>query len=368
MRDVVNCIKKYVEITNDDKFKHHWKLLSHKLIAGVQNSYKKPENHIVKIIESIINSVGTFKTQGKSLKFSIKTNSIFIHGNKSYVEFSYDGNNTKRELGDIIFILSIVCNSKKYFEKMTINQVKKSKDVSWSFSSRSAKEQVYLLSRFPTFKGAKNSLIPSNEYSLPNYLGCLGSHGLLYFPGDFALISSKKLEVLLSKKSTISLYDLFKLEMETIQTIMCPFCLLFDYDIEECFYFFHKLIHYLPGYYRYSPFVCNLPILGNNCIAFNSYDFSNKYLLGHIGELVYAKNIPYNSSALRFLQVLLNAIKRKAENDRLENILNFIGSFYSNEYANSDDGSGREENEGFNYERGSIGIIHTIVDLEEFNK
>jgi hypothetical protein len=359
MRDVINCIKKYIKITNNEKFIRHWKELSEKLIMGIQNSYSNREDNIVKIIESIINSVGTVGTQGKWQKFSISTNSVFIHGNKSQVEFNYYGKNPQRELGDIIFILSVVYNGRKYFEKMTINQVKKSKDASWRFYSDSAKEQVYLLSRFPTFKGAKGLLIPQKEYNLPNNSGCLGTHGLLYSPGDFALISSKELEVLLSKKKTIRLNDLLGLEKKAIQTMLYPCCLLSDYDIEECFYIFHKLIHHLPRYYRCFPFICDLPVLGNDCISYNSYDFSKKYLLGHIGELIYAEELPYNSSAFQFLQDLLNAVRRKAEIERAKDVLNFISSFY---YYGYSDRGGESYGEG-DYEGGGIGIIHTMVNL-----
>ena len=177
MKDALTCIKKYAEVVNDEKFILHWKKLSEKLLRGIQKNYDLHEPNIVEIIENIINNFGQFHTNGRY--FSVSTNSIFIHGNKSQVEFEYYGKSTRRELGDIIFILSVVYNGKKYFEKMTINQVKKSKNVLWNFNNDSAKEQLYLLSRFPTFRGTNNSLIPTKNYNLPNCSGCLGSHGLL---------------------------------------------------------------------------------------------------------------------------------------------------------------------------------------------
>ncbi|GIV41536.1 MAG: hypothetical protein KatS3mg034_0846 [Vicingaceae bacterium] len=361
MKEIIKCIEKYIEITNDNGFIIHWKKLSEKLIEGIQSNYSNREDKIVKIIESIINRVGTFKTQGKGQKYSISTSSIFIHGNKSQVEFIYYGEKKQRELGDIIFILSVVYNGKKYFEKMTINQVKKSKDISWRFSNQSAKEQLYLLSRFPTFKGIKRSFIPSKEYNLSNNYGCLGTHGLLYSPGDFALVSSKELEVLLSMKNTLRLDDLLKLERKAM---VCSCCIF--HDVEECIYIFHKFIHYYPRCLEYFPFVCDLPVLGNKCISYNVYDFSNKYLLGHIGELIYAKELPYNNSAFQFLQDLLNAIGRKANRENLsDNISKFMSSFYKYEYADSWNGGGIEEYGKVDYEDGGIGIIHTNVNLGE---
>ncbi len=281
MRDVLNCIKKYVEVMYDEKFMLHSKHLSKRLLNGIQKSYNLREPEVVKIIENIINSIGQFSTGGNRL--NISTNSVFIHGNKSQVEFEYYGKSTRRELGDIIFILSVVYNGKKYFEKMTITQVKKSKNVQWKFNNDGAKEQLYLLSKFPTFRGANNSLIPKKNYNLPNYSGCLGSHGLLYYPGDFALVSSEQLGTIMSGKK--------KLELKNLLSIITPnhFCpcsccwhLSDDIDLEEFYHLLHKLIYFYPRYFRYFPFMCNLQILGNNCISYNVYDFSDKYLKGHI--------------------------------------------------------------------------------------
>ncbi len=375
MSDVINCIERYIEIIDNEKFIKHWKDLSIKLIKGIQDSYNHREENIVRTIESIINSIGKFSTRRDD--FHISTTSIFIHGNRSQVEFEYYEEKKQRELGDIIFILSVVYNGKKYFEKMTITQVKKSKTTSWSFYRNSAKEQLYLLSRFPTFRGVRNSLIPAKDYNLSNNSGCLGTHGLLYFPGDFALISSKELEAILSakKRATITLNDLVKRIPFNI-TCCIPYCLLCESSIclEECFSILDKLyrIYYryldFPYFVTFPLFVCNLPILRTCCISHNVYDFSHKYLIGHIGELIYAENLPYNKNAFQFLQDLFGIIKRKAERESLEIVLNFIESFYQYRY-NSENGYNsdklnRDYNEN-NYEEGGIGIIYTIVNLGE---
>ena len=366
MRDIIDCIKKYVEITNDENFIRHWKDIATKLSIGIENSYISREEKIVKIIEDIINNIGQFSS--RSSNFNISTNSIFIHGNKSQVEFEYYGQKTQRELGDIIFILSVVHNGRKIFEKMTINQLKKSKTTSWYLNNKSSKQQLYLLSRFPTFRGVKRSLIPMKEYNLANISACLGSHGLLYLPGDFALISSKELEVLLSGKSSLNLNNLVERTTSNTTCSCFPCYLLPEYDIdfEECFedflYNLHRLLHYCPKYPISLPSVCNLPVLGNSCIAYNVYDFSNKYLLGHIGELIYAKKLPHNRLAFQFLQDLLDAIRRKAKRERSEDVLEFIRSFYHYEYKGS---NGDRESSESDYEGGGIGIIHTTVNLGE---
>ncbi len=363
MRDIINCIKKYVEITEEEQFIIHWKELAKRLLNGINNEYqqKSHEPDIVNTIETIINNIGQFRAKNRN--FNISTNSIFIHGPKYLVEFEYYGKKTRRELGDIIFILSVVYNGRKFFEKMTINQVKKTTKTSWNFGNNSSKEQLYLLSRFPSFMGANRSLIPMKEFNLPNISGCLGSHGLLYSPGDFALISSKELEVILSGKNRLKLKNLIERIPPNI-TCCFPCCLLYKYDIdfEECLYILHKFLHFYPKYFKPLPFICNLPILGSSCISYNVYDFSNKYLVGHIGELIYAKKLPRNRSAYQFLQDLLNAIRRKAEREQSKNVLDFISSFYQYEYDN--DNVDREYGES-NYEGGGIGIIHTTVNLGE---
>jgi len=363
MRDVIRCIRKYMEVIDDENFIIHWKRLSEKLLKGIQEGYKDHlhEPDIVKIIEYIINNIGQLSTKDK--RFNISTSSIFIHGNRSQVEFEYYRKRTQRELGDIIFILSVIYNGKKYFEKMTINQIKKSKNVSWNFNNDSAKEQLYLLSRFPIFRGAKGSLIPVKDYNLPNNSDCLGTHGLLYYPGDFALISSKQLEVILSRKNNLKLKDLV---MRIAPNNICPcflYCyLLNDMDFEECLYILHDLIHFHLRYFRhFPPFICNLPILSNSCMSYNVYDFSNKYLMGYIGELIYAKKLPYNKAAFQFLHDLLSVIRKKAEREELEDVLKFISSY------NYGYGGGKEVEryEESNYEGGGIGIIHTIINLGE---
>ena len=373
MKDVISCIKKYIRVTEEAQFVIHWKELAARLLNGINNKYQQKfrEPSIVSIIEEIINNIDQFETKDRS--FKISTNSIFVHGIKSQVEFEYYGTKTQRELGDIVFVLSIVYKGRKFFEKMTINQVKKQKSttattVSWSFGNESCREQLYLLSRFPTFRGVKGSLIPMKEYNLANTSWCLGSHGLLYHPGDFALVSSKGLEVILSGRKSLKLEDLAG-GFPPYTTDSCfPSCLLYGYDLdlEECFYILLGLPRFYPCFYPLS-FTCNLPILGSRCISYNAYDFSDKYLVGLVGELIYAKNLPYNKPAFQLLQDLLGAIRGRAEREHLKNLLSFISSFYRYKYEGQEgEGEGYGElNNELDNEGGGVGIVHTIVDLGE---
>lgn len=344
-------------------FIRYQKEFSAKLSEGIKNSYKEGcrEENIVKFIENIVNSVKYLPKNAaggrKNLKFSISTNSIFIHGNRSQVRFKYYGDETRREIGDIIFILSVVCKDEKIFEKMTINQVKKSKTMSWNFNNRSSKEQLYLLSRFPTFSGADKSLIPNKDYYLPNISGCLGTHGLLYQPGDFAIVSSRELEAILAGRNRLELSDLVERSCSK-PTLM--------YD-EECIYKFCRF-DYRHDAKSFS-LMQNLPVMGNSCIAFNAHDFSNKYLTGNIGELIYASNFSYNRPAFWFLHELLAMIESKAKREKEKNLLEFVNSFYRYRYNHNFDRDrvggiqgNIDDNESY-YEGGGIGIVHTTIDL-----
>ena len=246
---------------------------------------------------------------------------------------------------------------------MSIVQIKKSNKTSWSFSNNSSKEQLYLLSRFPIFKGTRNSIIPMKDYNLPNYSGCLGIHGLLYYPGDFATVSSKLLDVILLNKTNFKLNDLLMyVDFNLFWNFYSYF--LYGIDFEEWLYILYKFIKFIYPYKwpLVCPYIWNVPVLGNSCISYNTYDFVDKYLRGYMGELIYAKNLPYNHPVLQFLQDLLIAIKKKAKKERLNNVLNFISSFYQYGYEGGQNIEGYSE---FNYEGGGIGIIYTIINLGE---
>lgn len=351
MRDVIGCIKKYLEAIQTEKFIFHGKKLASRLIMGISEGYIKGEHEpdIVKLIEYIINNVDQFETKDK--KFSIITKSIFIHGHRSQVEFKFYNKPTQRELGDIIFILSVVYNNRKYFEKMTINQFKKSNKASWKLSEESTREQLYLLSRFPIFRGANKSLIPKKEFKLPNYSKCLGTHGLLYYPGDFLVVSSNLLEIISSGRKRLNLRDL----------LLC-YKIPYFHIIDSLY--IRELLDILNifKYFRYQPFMWNLPLLGNSCIAYNSYEFSDKYLRGLIGEMIYAKKMLYNYSAFEFLQDFLMSVKRKAIKMKLTRIEEFINYFHRFRYYDVPAYEGHYE---FDYDGGGIGIIHTTINLGE---
>ena len=370
---IEEVIKKYLQLIETECFSKYEKDFANKLQMGLYEGYRREayEPKMVLDIEKIINNVNNGLSASVNNRFHISTNGVFIHGNKSQVEFKYYGSKTQRELGDLIFIISVIYNNRKYFEKLTITQFKKSKKPKWYFNKEDKngrypdKEQLYLLARFPTFKGAKGSIIPMREYNLPNYSNCLGSYGLLYEPGDFAFASAKIVEAYLGNSKNISIEHIL-LSTDFYEPLMfCPYPHFHFRDPEELFYIWHKLCrHYFrKPFFPYPVFPNNfLPVIGNSSRSCNVHEFTEKYLRALIGELAFAYEFSYNQPAFQFLQDFMMAIKRKAQTEKNDRILNFVKSFYQHGYGEGQGGEGFGE---FDYEGGGIGIIHTLINLGE---
>lgn len=374
---VKEVIEKYIQLINTEKFVRYEKDFAHRIRTGLANAYKQGLNEpkMVSLIEGIINSVQDFSTSVN--RFIISTKSIYIHGVKSRVEFECYGKQECRELGDLIFVLSIVYKGKKCFEKLTISQFKKEREVKEEKSSNRNlprfdidMEQLYLLSRFPSFRGAKGSLIPNTDYYLPNYSGCLGSYNLLFNPGDFIFLSAKWLEILLASRKSISLKDLANLNLYEIYHCL-PYPILCDPDyIEDLLYILIKLTYHCWSC-KYGPLPipflppCNIGVLGVSFYASNIHDFVDKYLRGCIGELIYSKVGFYNNYARMFLKDLFLRIKTKAKREGKQDIVNFVDSFFRYPYAHNFNGKDDGGNVESDFEGGGFGIIHTVINLGE---
>jgi hypothetical protein len=349
---IEEAVKKYFQLIRTEHFTKYEKDFAYKLQLGLINGCRGGfyEPIIVAIIKSIVN-----KLDGLSLSddgFRISTKSIFIHGNKSQVEFEYYNQRIQRELGDLIFILSVIYNGKKYFEKFTISQFKKSDDrLRWNLSN---KGQIYLLSRFPPFRGIKGSIIPMKEFYLPNYSKCLGSFNLIFNPGDFIFISAQLLENLVGNKKSVDIVDVSKLwELEQLSLGS----MLFDkYLIKELFHVWRK-------YGAYTLMFPSIGILGFSHYSPNIHDFIDKYLRGCVGELIYSEIGIYNKPALDFLHELLSVIEQKGKKEERKEFTDFVKEFFIYSYSNNE--GGRREGIEFDYEGGGIGIIYTSINLGE---
>lgn len=365
-------IEKYIQLIETERFSKYEKDFAHKMQMGLYEGYQRGayEPEMVSDVEAIINNVNGLSVSAN--RFHISTNGIFIHGNKSQVEFEYYGSKTQRELGDLIFITSVIYNNRKCFEKLTITQFKRStKRPKWYFNKRDKngkypdKEQLYLLARFPTFKGAKGSIIPMREYNLSNYSNCLGSYGLLYKPGDFAFASAKIVESFLGNSKNISIKHILPSTDFYEPLMFYPHPHFHFRDAEELSHIWYKLCrHYFRKlFFSYPIFQNNfLPVIGNSIRSCNVHEFTEKYLRALIGELTFAYEFSYNQPAFQFLQDLMMAIRRKAQRERNDKIQNFVNSFYQHAYGEGQGGEGFGE---FDHEGGGIGIIHTVIDLGE---
>ena len=249
--------------------------------------------------------------------------------------------------------------AKKYFERFTISQFKKSGDkLRWNMSN---KEQLYLLSRFPTFRGVKGSIIPMENFNLPNFSKCLGSFNLLFPPGDFIFTSAVPLEVIVGHRKSISMSYLLKLWKYFYPHLYYPELIDLEF-IEKLPYIWFKI--HRPGlHYICFPLLYCIDIIGNSLYAPNIHDFVDKYLRGCIGEQVYSYIGIYNRSALNFLCKLLSAILQKAQREKITHLIDFVKEFF--EYPYGEDERGIREDIRFDYGGGGIGIIHTLINLGE---
>lgn len=334
-------INKYVEAIRSNVFVSYEKDFAQKVISALSQEYNEGSHEppLVQVVEDVVNSVDSLIARNNRMHFELSTKSVFVHGNKSQVEFDFYGQRKQRELCDLIFIISVVLNSRKYFEKATLNQFKRDKIrhkiTSWSLDNR---EQIYLLSSFPSFWGLKGSLIPIKRYNLPNYSGCLGSYGFLYKPGDFAFVSAPRLSSFIGDKKTLRMTDLYNLADNRMSHI-----------------FGYNTIVLSPLW----------PILGNCHFCQDISSFLEEYLKMNIGEPVFMIAGWDNPQAKNFLHELMNVIENKAKKTGDQRIFNFINAFRKFPYEIKEKRNPSAENLDFAFDGGGIGVIHTTVDLGE---
>lgn len=369
-------IKKYIEVIQTKDFGEYTEEFTQRVKGCIEEGYcqDKREPDIVKDITEKVNDLKAL-TKGR---FQISSKGAYIHGNKSQVEFEYKRRKTQRELGDLLFLLTVVYQGKKFFERFTITQFKKSKGYPrWNFNKKDSegrypdREQLYLLSEFPTFKGAKGSIIPAcQNYNLHNYSNCLGSYGFLHKPGDFVFVSAKLVGLLIrkgssvSKETLLSLFDAlcpcpcyFPFYMRYWEGIFCDWCELFEK------FYRYRLLPYIYPRGRFF-----WPMLGNSLLSRDVCEFTANYLMANIGEIVFAYGLPHNAGALAFLKQLMKIIQIKARKEKQEELSQLAEDYFSISYssAGGQGGEGGEGPEEFPYEEGGgIGIIYTVIDLGE---
>ncbi|MBI2936960.1 MAG: hypothetical protein HYY22_02005 [Thaumarchaeota archaeon] len=338
-------LSNYLDIIRSDAFLKYEKRLAARAISNLKKSQKSDE---VSLVKTIINSFGSLPSFSNK-KFGISTRSIFIHDQKSRVIFNSYYDNNPCELGDVIFIISVVLDGKKCFEKFTITQFKNAKstnNIKWSGIDQ---KQLYLLSRFPCFRG-KKGIIPKKDCFLPNYSGCLGSYGFLYNKGDFAFVSATSLDSFLRGRQDLKGEDLYKLSI-TAKDFPWPYFYLTSSDakkIIEMANLFIDISYPLPN------------LFGNHHYAADIYDFSHKYLTLGIGESTLMEYGSENPQAKRFLDNLIQNLYELGKKKKAKLMKNFAKRYFVGNHPNED---GRRAEAYPDIENNGIGIVHTIINL-----
>lgn len=273
--------------------------------------------------DKIVANINNLNPSITSTNFSVTIKSVFIHGNKSQVDFDYYNSKTQREFGDIIFISSLFRNEDKVFEKISFNQVKKGQ-TKFILTAPSGIEQLYLLSRFPEFKGYCG-LIPKKYYSLVDNTNTLGSYGLLYSPGDFAFISAKVLADKIGQSKTFSLKDL---SMDSIA--------------------YQKHWGYFPMHINSERI---LPMFDTKIYCSNIYEFVLHYLRLNIGDIIFDSVFSHsvNYEAKQLIEDIFKSLLRSDDT--------YIQSFAKEYLGHSDQTS--------EFESGGLRIIWAKTDIKE---
>ena len=319
-------ISRYLKYINSDDFKEYAVKFAFKIRETLIGGYKSGIGEIY-IVKNLVENLDGLKTPDNK-GFKIYTKSIFIHGSKSYVEFQYNGKMVYSELGDLIFILSVIYKDKKYFEKLTISQFKKEYRCRWNFNEK----QVYLLSHFPAFRGKKGYVPKDKWFHLCNNSGCLGSFNLLFEPDGFVYMSAEMLEQFL----------------RNIKHLKVSEVLLTYYDRYFCSWY--RQLYTLTFY-------ANHTILDFCHFAPDILYFTDNYLRGNIGEMTCSCIGNYNKSASEFIRELVKGLKKR------EGKKEFAEEFLRYKCVCND--KNNDETPEFDFEDGGIGIIWTIINLGE---
>jgi len=350
---VEKALKKYFDIQQSNDFIEYEKIFASKIVEGLSDGYKQGLNEpdLVRFIQKIVRHVNGLKKTCNKPYFRIISNAVFIHGNISLVKFGYYGEkNKQRELGDLIFIVSVWFRGKRYFEKLTINQFKKDSIKEPNSSWKIDDPQLFLLSRFPIFRGINGSMIKEVDYALANYSGCLGSYGLLFKPGDFAFVSASQLNCYLGNSKSLNknkLYD-FRNPCQYERNISNQ-C----FNKNKCLFSNFDCITFQESF-------------GNCHFSAETYDFVQNYLRMRIGETILSEEKIVNPQAKTFLDDLLTKIKTKGEQKHLPILAKFVTAYlqnripeYGGEYNN------HQNNEENKKDKKGLGIINVTIDLGE---
>lgn len=336
-------IQKTLRLLEDnDVFIRYCKDFANKISETIDAGYKsgKKEPEIVKEVSDTINRVNRIPgTYGKGKQFSLETKASFIHGYRSQVKFKVSGCEKWRELGDIVFISTLAWKRKIVMRRITFNQVKKDREsrAYWEIPS----DQLYLLTKFPSFTGIKGSIFSGKTFNLISKTGCLGSYGFLTYPNDFGFLSSPILDLILSGKASVRKRDLIALYP------LIPGQNCFSNSVYP-----PRSIHYAQNLFDFIRYFCNIMIGEYVCCC----NYINDPIKGILDAIIdYLDALSSSGSESKSLKALVSSLKR-------------FDYMYSDLFSTDDslDESGTDRGlPRDNPENGGLAVIHHITSIEE---
>lgn len=297
----------------------------------------------------------------------IRTYTAFVH-QKPYVRFcDYNLTERKAELGDLIFIISVIHKRRKIFERVTINQAKK------GAAPKIDARQLFLLSRFPAFRLPKKW--GGKVYALPNYSHCLGSHSLL---GDeFTFISSVLLDYALGPNQPFKVDKLTNLFDH--KDFLFPRVILKSDSfsiVNQCKSKLREKLWNWPDYFCHLWLghhwhwweILPVPMIRNFGYAWNARRFASAYLLSWIGEIIWGNPSSPNPQAWELIQDIVSSMASLSD----KTVQEFVDKFHKYPYEGEIPGKVTEGNNGGGIDdedeevdAGGFGIVYTEVNLDE---
>ena len=209
MRDLLEAVLRFHKESMEPTFIEEQKTVASAINASLSQNYLDDGTEI-DLVRGTIAALNS--TPGRRFRLE----SVFIHGNRSQVQFDYYGKTAKKEMGDLILVSTMTYMSKPVFQKMTIVQAKKDSEKqksSWAIDP----EQLHFLSTWPVFNGIKGIFPKSKNVVLDNS-GCMGSYVLYREPGDFVFIAAPTLGRFLGGRKRVNISELTYLQLPHSQT------------------------------------------------------------------------------------------------------------------------------------------------------
>jgi len=286
----------YENYLHSTEFREWQNNLTNKLYRILQNNLRANE---VTTVTELCEGLNSEKYRGITIA------SYKIHGSKSYVDFNYKGQETKKELADMVIISVITYEGRPLVSKTALIQNKKwSRETTWDIDQ----EQLYLLMNFPTFDGLSKRIGKVENNAFLNRSGTLGNYGLFTSDGEFVLTTAKSVFCQQVNK-TLKFDDIKKYEISASAENFTPLFSNHPY-VEDYYYHFRK---YQDAYLFRNPH----PFASNYSIALNAHEFIRNLTTFNIGETSFSFDVFHDMNLQIFTErILYTAFANTSEDIR----------------------------------------------------